>query len=201
MASLLRAHHLRLPTGQHISLNLARGEIHSLNGPSGVGKSRLLRILADLDHSDGNILFHHHGKAQFQPQDWRRKVMLVPTDSRWWLPTAAEHMARDMTRAASELHIDANRLQAPVSELSTGEKARCALLRALSRDPEVLLLDEPTSALDHDTARAVERLVSDYIKTGRQKKTALWVTHDELQAERVADHRWRLSSSELTRIH
>lgn len=201
MASLLRVHHLRLPTGQHVSLHLVRGEIHSLNGASGVGKTRLLRILADLDPSEGKLNFHHHDLMEFTAPDWRRKVMLVPSESRWWLPTAAEHMAKDMRNAASELLMNPDRLNAPVRELSTGEKARCALLRALSRDPEVLLLDEPTAALDHDAVRAVERLVQDYVKKKQPRRTALWVTHDELQAERVADHRWRLTAESLIRIH
>lgn len=201
MASLLRVHHLRLPTGQQVSLHLSRGEIHSLNGPSGTGKTRLLRILADLDASDGKLSFHHHDRQDFSAPEWRRKVMLVPTDSRWWLPTAAAHFEGDMRDAARKLLLDPLRLDAPISELSTGEKARCALLRAISRTPDVLLLDEPTAALDHEAVRAVEHMVQDYVKQHQPRRAALWVTHDELQAERVADHRWRLSTDALTRIH
>lgn len=197
MANLLSVHNLRLATGQLISLHLAKGEVHSLNGPSGVGKSRLLRALADLDEHDGQIRLHHQPMGNFTAMDWRRKVMLVPTDSRWWLGTAAEHMARDMSEEAELLKITPGRLSAPVTQLSTGEKARCALLRALSYEPQVLLLDEPTSALDPASAQTVESTIARFAK-GR---AVLWVTHDELQAERVADHRWLLTPNELTRMH
>ena len=197
MANLLSVHNLRLSTGQLISLHLARGEIHSLNGPSGVGKSRLLRALADLDCCEGQVRLHHQSMGNFTGTDWRRQVMLVPTDSRWWLDTAAEHMAKDMSAEAELLQITAARLSAPITQLSTGEKARCALLRALSYEPKVLLLDEPTAALDPAAVLTVETAIAKFAK----KRAVLWVTHDELQAERVADHRWRLSADALTRMH
>lgn len=200
MAALLSVHNLLLPTGQHISMHLNRGEIHSLNGPSGVGKSRLLRILADLDvpkGNMGNIRLHHKPQSAIPAIEWRQKVMLVPTDSRWWLPTAADHMRKDMSAEAERLQLDPARLDAPVTQLSTGEKSRCALLRALSREPEVLLLDEPTAALDGSSVRAVEKMVSGFAA----RRAVLWVTHDELQAERVADHRWELESAGFIRMH
>lgn len=197
MPNLLSVHNLRLPTGQLISLHLARGEVHSLNGPSGVGKTRLLRALADLDDCEGKIRLHHQPMGNFTATDWRRKVMLVPNDSRWWLDTAAEHMARDMSAEAEILQLSPTRLTAPVNQLSSGEKARCALLRALSYEPQVLLLDEPTSALDPSSAHQVEATIASFAKN----RAVLWVTHDEVQAERVADHRWRLSADTLTRMH
>lgn len=197
MANLLSVHNLRLPTGQLISLHLAKGEIHSLNGPSGVGKTRLLRALADLDKVEGQVRLHHQSIGNFTAMDWRRKVMLVPTDSRWWLNTAAEHMAKDMSAEAELLKLSPDRLSAPVTRLSTGEKARCALLRALSYEPQVLLLDEPTSGLDPASALTVETTIAHFAK----KRAVLWVTHDELQAERVADHRWQLSTETLIRVH
>ena len=197
MANLLSVHNLHLATGQLINLHLARGEIHSLNGPSGVGKSRLLRALADLDPADGKIRLHHKSLDNFTATDWRRKVMLVPTDSRWWLDTAELHMAKDMREEAEKLQLQPGRLSAPVSQLSTGEKARCALLRALSYEPEVLLLDEPTAALDRESVLTVEAAIATFARN----RAVLWVTHDELQAERVADHRWQLSATALNRMH
>jgi ABC-type iron transport system FetAB ATPase subunit len=62
--------------------------------------------------------------------------------------------------------------------------ARLALIRALVREPKVLLLDEPTAALDAAAVKAVEALLCGRIKSGI---SALWVTHDSSQAARVAD--------------
>lgn len=195
--AFLKVDNLQLATGQVVSLHLGKSEVHCLNGPSGVGKTRLLRALADLDPAQGEIFLHHKSQQELPASEWRSRVMLVPTDSRWWLPTAADHMSRDMREHAAELRLDPKRLEAPIKQLSTGEKARCALLRAMSREPEVLLLDEPTSGLDPESARAVERMIAHYAAN----RTVLWVTHDELQAERVADHRWQLTAEKLQRMH
>jgi ABC-type lipoprotein export system ATPase subunit len=71
-------------------------------------------------------------------------------------------------------------------ELSGGEAARVAVARALTRDPGALLLDEPTAALDRDSAALVEALVRDLAERGLG---VLVVTHDDAQAERLADAR------------
>ncbi len=197
MTTLFSVRNLTLPTGQHVSMHLGRGEIHGLTGPSGTGKTRLLRALANLDEVSADLRLHHKPLGNYQATEWRRRVMLVPTDSRWWLPTAAEHMHKDMHDAAEKLGLTPARMHAPVTQLSTGEKARCALLRALSYEPEVLLLDEPTAALDHENVHAVEALIKGFSRD----HAVLWITHDELQAERVADHRWQLTASQLIRVH
>ena len=76
--------------------------------------------------------------------------------------------------------------QRRVSQLSTGERQRLALLRALEHRPEVLLLDEPTGPLDDETTAAVEALLREKQANGL---ALLWVTHDKRQAERVATRR------------
>ena len=70
--------------------------------------------------------------------------------------------------------------------MSTGERLRLALVRALMMRPKVLLLDEPTAALDSASGAAVESLISYYMQTG---VAVLWVTHDEMQAKRIARRR------------
>src|SRR3954451_12461823 len=71
----------------------------------------------------------------------------------------------------------------PISRLSTGERLRLALIRALIMRPKVLLLDEPTAALDAASATAVEALMSSRMRAGLG---VLWVTHDPAQARRMA---------------
>jgi ABC-type phosphate transport system ATPase subunit len=81
-----------------------------------------------------------------------------------------------------DLGLDAECLQWPVSRLSTGEKQRLALIRALVLEPAVLLLDEPTSALDADATAAVERAMMQRLDAGT---TLIIVTHDAEQARRL----------------
>jgi ABC-type iron transport system FetAB ATPase subunit len=85
--------------------------------------------------------------------------------------------------------LDAAFMTRAAQELSGGEQARVAVARALARDPVALLLDEPTAALDNVSAAAVEELVRALATRGLG---ILMVTHDEAQAERVADRRVEL---------
>jgi len=71
----------------------------------------------------------------------------------------------------------------PISRLSTGERLRLALIRALMVGPKVLLLDEPTAALDPASVAAVESLIAARVRAGL---AVLWVTHDAEQAKRIA---------------
>ncbi len=82
-----------------------------------------------------------------------------------------------------------------VSRLSSGEKQRLALARALMNQPEVLLLDEPTASLDPKSTHLVEELVAKYqLETGA---AVLWVSHDADQAARVSNRHYSLSSNGL----
>src|SRR5437762_2775167 len=71
----------------------------------------------------------------------------------------------------------------PITHLSTGERLRLALVRAVMMQPKVLLLDEPTAALDVASVAAVESLIKARMRRGL---AVLWVTHDAEQAKRVA---------------
>jgi ABC-type iron transport system FetAB ATPase subunit len=74
--------------------------------------------------------------------------------------------------------------------MSSGERQRLALVRALSGHPGVLLLDEPTANLDTENRERVERLIADYQQ--RQGALALWVTHDPEQRLRVAARQFEI---------
>lgn len=82
-----------------------------------------------------------------------------------------------------------------ISRLSSGEKQRLALARALMNQPRVLLLDEPTASLDPVATAAVEQLVADYRRD--TNATVLWVSHDAQQAGRVGDRHLQLTATGL----
>ena len=193
-AALLSARGLRLVTGASIDLTLPGGALHCVSGPSGSGKTRLLRALADLDPTPGNVFLGGRARDDFAAPDWRRQVMLTPAQPRWWLDCVADHCATDVTHWARMLNLTSDHLHAPVDNLSTGEQARGGLLRSLSCQPRVLLLDEPTGALDADSTAAVETLLCQWLSPAR---AIVWISHDRAQIQRIAHQHWRLDTTGL----
>jgi phosphate-transporting ATPase len=178
------------------SFVLRRGECLAVQGPSGSGKSRLLRALADLDPAAGEVWTEGLPRDSMPAPVWRRRVCYVPAEPGWWAETVEEHFI-DWTTAsvrAPELGLAKECGSSLVRRLSTGERQRLAVLRALSVGPAVLLLDEPTSALDEAATNDLERLLAREQTGGT---ALLWVTHSTEQARRVASRRLIIDSSEL----
>ena len=117
--------------------------------------------------------------------EWRRLVGYVPAEPGWWAETVGEHFANWAAAAVflKNLGLPDESKTWPISRLSTGERLRLALVRALIMRPKVLLLDEPTASLDPDSVTAVESMIVDQMRAGL---AVLWVTHDAAQAARVA---------------
>lgn len=168
-----------------VSLTIARGECVALAGPSGAGKTLLLRAIADLDPAEGRVSWGGADRTAMSAPHWRRLVGYVPAEPGWWADTVAEHVA-DWAGAAPlarRLLLPEGIGQAAVARLSTGERQRLALIRALRESPQALLLDEPTSALDAASRDRVEEILAERCREGL---ALLWVTHDSAQAARVA---------------
>lgn len=177
-------------------LDLCAAEAVSLVGPSGAGKSRLLRALADLDPSVGDVVLAGRSRESFSGPHWRKRVVYVPAESGWWLDRVGDHFDNPAIGAeiARRLGFAADALDWEVARLSTGERQRLALARALALEPTILLLDEPTSGLDAETAAIVEKELRLHIAAGTG---ALIVTHDRAQAERLAQRHLTLASGRL----
>jgi ABC-type iron transport system FetAB ATPase subunit len=178
-----------------VSFDVAAGECLCLSGPSGAGKSLLLRAIADLDPHDGEVWLDGVACQASAPSAWRRRVGLLPPESRWWLPRAIDHFHDGEPQSLEALGLDAGLLGEPVARLSSGERQRFALLRLLANEPQVLLLDEPTANLDPVSSRRVEAVVADYRRTRRA--AAIWVSHDPAQVARVADRHLELADGML----
>ena len=107
---------------------------------------------------------------------------------------AREHFPKSarLDRLLSALALDAGHLDRPLAELSTGERQRLGLIRALADEPRVLLLDEPTSALDAISAAMAEELIKFQLLAER---IVLLVSHDMAQIERLAHARLQLAAA------
>jgi len=156
-----------------------------VRGPSGAGKTLLLRAVADLDPNEGLVTLDGRDRSTIAGPEWRRLVGYVPAEPGWWADTVGEHFGEWTAALAfvSDLGFPNEAKAWPITRLSTGERLRLALARALMMRPKVLLLDEPTAALDGASVAAVEALINARLRTGL---AVLWVTHDAEQAKRVA---------------
>jgi len=190
----------RLAVGElaEVSLIIAPGEVHCISGPSGSGKSRLLRAVADLEPHSGEVWLGDIAQASLPAHVWRGRVMLVPAESQWWEDSVGEHMTQDALTDLETLGFSPEVLGWQVSRLSSGEKQRLALLRAISRAPSALLLDEPTANLDEVTTRRIEAWLQSIIR--EHGWPVIWVAHDPGQIQRVADRHWRIEASGLVEV-
>ncbi len=174
-----------------ITFHLDPGSCVGLTGPSGVGKSLLLRALADLDPHHGTVSLDGCQAAAFTGPQWRRRVGFLPAASQWWHVTVADYFQGDWASLIAPSGLPADIGQWPIHRLSTGERQRLAILRLLSHHPHVLLLDEPTANLDRENAHRMATLIREDLRA--RQATALWVSHDLDLLGRVAHRRlaWR----------
>ena len=185
---MLTVSHLRYLHFGPFDFEVAARECLGLTGPSGAGKTRLLRSLADLDPHDGVVSLEGEDAASIRAPLWRGRVGYLPAESRWWGDHVGTHFRTDAgddgTVSLEALGFGEDVRAWEVQRLSTGERQRLALYRLLLNRPRVVLLDEPTSALDEANAERVERLVRAYREASGA--AVLWVAHDVAQLERVA---------------
>lgn len=169
-----------------IDLRLAQGEWTCLLGPSGVGKSTVLRLIAGLQTGvtfDGQVECHLPVALMAQDSG------LIP-----WLDISENVMLGARLRGTSPDHSRAAVLIKSVGledrahhlpdRLSGGQRQRVALARTLFEDRPLVLLDEPFSALDARTRTGMQDLAADLL----QKRSVLLVTHDPAEAARLGDH-------------
>ena len=185
-----------LPT--KVSLEVATGECVVISGPSGVGKSLLLRAIADLDEHKGRVSLGDNLCTEIPATEWRKQVALLAADSAWWSEHVNDHMPKMKDEQLASLGFGQEAMKWSIDRLSTGEKQRLSILRVLSNQPSILLLDEPTANLDPDSVEKVEILLLDYC---RNKPAGLiWVSHDTAQAKRIADRRYHFDENGLSEV-
>jgi polar amino acid transport system ATP-binding protein len=198
------------PVLQGVDLDAARGESLAIVGPSGGGKSTLLRLVNGLEARDGGSLTvlgtevppgvpsAAEGDRFWRPLRRRigfvfqafhlyphltavENVALAPREVLRRPPEEARAVAKDLLeRVGLAGHADAL-----PRTLSGGQQQRVAIARALATDPEVMLFDEPTSALDPETSGEVLDVLRDLAR--RHERTLLIVTHEIRFAREAAD--------------
>ncbi|MEX0695781.1 MAG: ABC transporter ATP-binding protein [Rhodospirillales bacterium] len=181
---------------QPITLAVTDGCCVAVHGTSGSGKSLFLRAVADLDPSTGEVRLDDVSREDMPASDWRRRVTYVAADSGWWTERVGDHFEAPDIAAGYlvRLGFHGNVMSWPVSRLSTGERQRLALLRAMVQNPRVLLLDEPTSALDPEATAKVESVLHEKTAAG---VIIIMVTHDAAQAKRMSEQRYVMDKGSL----
>ncbi|MFL1455921.1 ATP-binding cassette domain-containing protein [Marinobacter sp. GN3S48] len=192
----LRLEDLSIGSLNTVSITVPAGEVVCLSGRSGSGKSRLLRAVADLDAHGGSVWLGDTGQGDVPAHQWRRQVLMVPAESQWWAERVIDHFPVDIGAGdhnalpLADLGLDDGALEWSVSRLSSGEKQRLALLRAMAMNPSALLLDEPTANLDADSVALAESWLLREI--AHRQLPVLWVAHDREQIRRVAHHHFAI---------
>lgn len=191
----LRVERLKTRLIGPLSFEVAEGECVALMGASGSGKSLLLRAIVDLDPNEGAVALGTLDRGIVPASDWRKLVALVPAESGWWSERVGDHYPPDASVAdLLDALALAGALDWEVTRLSTGERQRLAIVRALCRNPKVLLLDEPTGSFDESTTQRVEDLITRCCQRGL---AVLMVTHDRRQAARIASRTLQMAHGRL----
>ncbi len=183
-----------------VTLVLHAGQCAVLEGPSGSGKSLLLRAIADLDPASGAVALDGEDRGALSGPEWRRQVRYFSAEPGWWSERVGDHFtpSDEVSDLLDAFGLPADAMDWTVERASTGEKQRLALVRGMADRPKVLLLDEPTSALDDATAKAVEQQLLARIRG--DGAAAIIVTHDEAQAIRIAQRRLAIQDGAVIEV-
>jgi putative ABC transport system ATP-binding protein len=185
------------------------GEVLAIVGPSGSGKSSLLRLLNRLDEpTSGTVYVEATDYRQIAPRDLRRKLGMVNQRPYLFPGTVAQNLQFGPLQRGESLSPDSveqlltrvglkGYASRNIANLSGGEAQRVSVARTLANSPLVLLLDEPTSALDEASKLEVESTIQNIVHD--QGLTCILVTHDTAQAARLAEQALVLNTGRIVR--
>ncbi len=178
-----------------INIEIASNNTIGISGVSGTGKSVLLHAIADMTPHEGSLSLDDVLSTDMKPDEWRKKVGLLPANSQWWLPKVSDHFESEDDDDFVALGMDYSLYHADVARCSTGELQRLALIRLLAHKPQILLLDEPTANLDESNRYRVEELVQHYQE--QYSVPVIWISHDVDQIHRLTKNCYQLDDGQL----
>jgi len=182
-----------------VTAEFKSGVCNCLTGENGTGKTTLLRIIAGLEKSDRGMV-HKIGKCTYSGSN---PYMLRGTvfDNILYPLTLKRHGSQPDKDKVYKM-IEQLGLQGlehrEAATLSSGEKQKVALGRAMIWQPDILLLDEPTANIDRETVREIENILLEYVKI--PSRTLLLVSHDHHQISRIAGESWVLKDNVLLKV-
>src|SRR5258708_31953790 len=144
---MLQVRDLRTNLLKAATFSLSAGECIAVRGASGAGKTLLLRAIADLDPSEGLVSLDDRDRSTLAGPEWRRLVGYVPAEPGWWADSVGAHFGdwKAALALVKDLGFPEESKGWPIARLSTGERLRLPLLRALMMRPKGLLLRQPTA--------------------------------------------------------
>ena len=205
MEKVFSIEHLEKHFGDHkvlldVNLDVHKGEVISIIGSSGSGKSTMLRCINLLEEPTGGVIKYNGDDIMtLNVSKYRTKVSMVFQQFNLFANmTALENCVRPQIKVLKRKREEAEKIakefiekvgmsayiNARPAQLSGGQKQRIAIARALSMNPDVILFDEPTSALDPEMVGEVLDVIKSLAKTGL---TMLVVTHEMAFAREVSD--------------
>lgn len=192
---------------QGISLSVETEDYLTITGPSGGGKSTLLRVLSSLlTATEGKILFKGQDISKKDPIEYRRQVSYCFQQPTLFGRTVADNLDFPFQIRNEEINVAKQQaalqyvglpeayLSKKITELSGGEKQRVAMIRNIMFLPDVLLLDEVTAGLDEENKDIVHNLIEHFHKD--HHVTILSVTHDATEIQK-ANHLITISKGRL----
>ena len=184
-----------------LTFSVGKGELFGLFGPNGAGKSTIVRMLTTLlAPTAGTAMVNGFDVVQ-QEMAVRASIGLVTADERSFYGrlTARQNLQfyaamQDVPRSQIETRIKdvlelfglSHKADAATQSLSTGQKQRLNMARALIHNPPILFLDEPTKSMDVQTSDFVKALIRDEL-VNKQGKTVLFISHELYEMENFCD--------------
>lgn len=191
----------KTPLLKSFSLKLHQHEFVGIQGPSGLGKSTLLKAIAGLipGCNDHSIKLNNQSPSEMGYPKYRQIISYLQQQPNLLDMSVKENLELPFSYKNQKgsyhqekvieyihaLQLEESLLNKNALELSVGQQQRVCLIRSLLIKPKVLLLDEPTSALDPSNTDSFIKLIQNYVKT--QNACALLVTHDHKIYERLCE--------------
>jgi len=174
-----------------INVTINKGEIVSLVGPSGHGKTTLLRCIQGLETFDGEII--RTGQVGFMFQHFYLFPHMTVLENITYALIHVKHFSKSTAEQEAMMWLKkldiADKAHVYPHSLSGGQKQRVALIRSLILRPDILLLDEPTSALDDEMKQIVINVLKEY-QDGT--KVIVFISHDQVFAKALATRKLTL---------